>query len=819
MPKQILIDAVYPDETRVVICNNRRVEEFDYETAVKKQLKGNIYLAKVTRVEPSLQAAFVDYGGDKHGFLPFSEIHPDYYHLPLSDRDVAATLPEGEAATVQAENIGLHIRSITPPDLSADDNEEDDPLSVVATTAEAVALEDAIENQESNTTSEDVDEASATPVAISSDDDSDDDIDSIATDTEEDTLHDEASEAAPKRSQLYRQYKIQEVIKRNQIILVQVIKEERGNKGVSLTSYISLAGRYCVLMPNSERQGGISKRIAAMEDRKRLKTIIESLDLPDGTSVIVRTAGQGRGKAEIKRDYDYLVRLWNSIREHTLSSKAPAFIHAEGDLIKRSIRDMYDTGTDEILIQGEKAYRSAKDFMTMIMPSHAGKVKQYKNKVPIFSRYQVDEQLSSLYSPIATLDSGGYIVINPTEALISIDVNSGRSTSERNIEETATKTNLEAAAEIARQLRLRDLSGLIVIDFIDMSEQRNRRAVERALKEALEADRAKIQIGRISLFGLLEMSRQRLRSSFVEANMVSCPHCAGRGIIRAAESTAVMALRVIESEVYKGDSEAINMYAAADTVMYILNAKRKELAAIEERYDVRIMLFHDPHANADSFSTEKVKRITTPKTETTSMTTLEPYTLEGEEENDTPPPVRQEERKQEERKKNWRRTGSANSTKAGGRSRRAVAPQAAEADPVATSDAAEQPTEAAAATVPAAGNNGTAKRTSRRRSSRRGGKRNAQQMTEKQEEATIPAENIPVLAADHSDIVAIPTEVLASADEQKPASGRRRYRYGRGQNKAGAAAVEAKVETREDVPAPRSEPESLLKELWKRIID
>lgn len=780
MPNLILIDAVYPDETRVVIYNNKRVEEFDYETAVKKQLKGNIYLAKVTRVEPSLQAAFVDYGGDKHGFLPFSEIHPDYYHLPVSDRSAADASAEGEEKRIVSEemavsgevleNIGLqNIRSITPPDLSDESEEE--------------------EGEKDKTDSEGDASGVASEAEAVEEHDEDEEVDIIAGD---EALNDEASEATPKRSNLYRQYKIQEVIKRNQIILVQVIKEERGNKGASLTSYISLAGRYCVLMPNSERQGGISRRIAMVDDRKRLKSIIESLELPDGTSVIVRTAGQGRSKVEIKRDYDYLVRLWNSIREHTLSSKAPAFIHAEGDLIKRSIRDMYDANTDEILIQGDKAFRSAKDFMKMIMPSHVAKVKQYKSKTPIFCRYQVDEQLSSLYSPTAALGSGGYIVINPTEALISIDVNSGRSTSERNIEETATKTNLEAAVEIARQLRLRDLSGLIVIDFIDMSEQRNRRAVEKALRDALESDRAKIQIGRISLFGLLEMSRQRLRSSFLEANMVGCPHCNSRGVVRALESTAVMVLRAIESEVYKGDAEAINVYAAADTVIYILNTKRRDLAAIEERYDLRVLFNHDAHANTDSFSTEKVKRSNISKNNGEALLVApQPYVLEGEEFEEVAVEPAAEEK---ERKKNWRQRGGRGN---GGRNRKEVVQE--ESHQVVTHE--DEAPAAAANNDETVAVEGVVKRSSRRRSSRKGGRR-----TDQLQEANAGGESqesAPVLEA-------APAEINAAPEEKRTAS-RRKYRYGKARGNV--------AEVQEYSANDKNEPDSLLKGLWKRIVD
>lgn len=587
MTKRILIDAVYKEETRVVIHENNIVQEFDHETAAKKKIKYNLYLAKVKRVEPSLQAAFIEYGADKHGFLPFSEIHPDYFQIPVSDRNspLAPNQQDGDDQSISDDlaniDISSHIKPLTPPDFSQDDSEDEDFIAPIKSTEDAdkeIVLEEAAEPWLSGDAYPEVDdEAEDTP----------------------DRMH---------YHNLYRQYKIQEVIKRNQIILVQTIKEERGNKGASFTSFISLAGRYCVLMPNSYRQGGISRKISYPEDRKRLKSIVESLNIPSGASVIVRTAGSGRTKNEIKRDYDYLVRLWNNIRDFTLLSSAPAFIHAESDLIRRTIRDLYDNNVDEVLVQGDESYRTAKDFMKMMIPAHAAKVKQYRSKTPIFCKYHVEEQIAALYSEIAYLNSGGYVVINQTEALIAIDVNSGKSTSERNIEETATKTNLEAAKEIARQLRLRDLSGLIVIDFIDMMELKNRRLVEKSLKEALITDRAKIQVGFISNFGLLEMSRQRLRPSFLEANTITCHHCSGKGFVRASESNAIMILRTIESEIYKGDYESVHVYASAEVVLYILNSKRADLLNIENRYNIKVMFNQDPLASHDSFSIERMKR-------------------------------------------------------------------------------------------------------------------------------------------------------------------------------------------------------------------
>lgn len=561
MPKRILIDATHAEETRVVLLENGRVQEFDSQTSIKKQVKGNIYLAKVTRVEPSLQSAFVEYGEDRHGFLPFSEIHPDYFNLPVADKQALL-----ESMKAQVGN------DTASEDEDGDTNEKTD-----------------VKPQDN-----DDDTLNASDVEVSGE---------------------EEPEPNPfsKHSDFYRQYKIQEVIKRGQVILVQVEKEERGNKGASLTTFISLAGRYCVLMPNSLRKGGVSRRVSSYDDRKRLKKIIVELDIPNEAGIIVRTAGAKKEAADISSDYHYLAELWNKIRQETLSSTAPAFIHAEGDVVKRTVRDLFNDHIDELIIEGKKAFTTAKDFMKIISSENVSKVKEYKNKVPIFTRYRVEEQIAMLYSHEAPLESGGALVINPTEALISIDVNSGRSTTHRNVESTALSTNLEAAREVARQLRLRDLSGLIVIDFIDMMELKNRKAVERELKEAFADDRAKIQIGRISSFGLLEMSRQRLRPSFLEINTMVCPHCDGSGMVKAPESTAVTVLRAIESDVSKKDSyHAVDVNVATDVALYILNNKRYQLSDLEARYDVRVYIHADNEMGAAGFMINRAKADTAP---------------------------------------------------------------------------------------------------------------------------------------------------------------------------------------------------------------
>jgi ribonuclease E len=516
MTRKMLIDASQPEETRVVVMQGGRIEDFDYDFEAKKQLKGNIYLAKVTRVEPSLQAAFVDYGGNRHGFLAFNEIHPDYYKIPIADREKL-------------------IAEETVAEDSGEEPEEGESVETVGG----------------------------------------------------DDLEDEEK----RRRKLRRRYKIQEVIKRGQIILIQVVKEERGNKGAALTTYLSLPGRYCVLMPNTARGGGISRKITNQKDRKRLKSVLDEFGIPGGMTVIVRTAGSERTKLEIKRDYSYLIRLWDTIREDTLNSIAPALIYEEANLIKRAVRDLYSKDIDEVHVEGDEGYRIAKDMMKTLMPSHAKKVQPYKDGgTPLFHHFQVEGQLHSINSPVVHLRSGGSIVLHQTEALVAIDVNSGKATRERHIEETALRTNLEAAEEVSRQLRLRDLAGLIVIDFIDMEENRNNHSVERRLKDSLRADRARIQVGRISHFGLLEMSRQRLRPSLMEISSEICSHCGGTGLIRSTEWAALYTLRAVEEEAIKGNSPAITVTVHRETALYILNNKRDALASIETRYGLSVII-------------------------------------------------------------------------------------------------------------------------------------------------------------------------------------------------------------------------------------
>jgi ribonuclease E len=625
MGKRMLIDATHPEETRVVVLSGNRLEEFDFESSTKKQVKGNIYLAKVTRVEPSLQAAFIDYGGNRHGFLAFSEIHPDYYRIPVSDREDAeydapsaeplSELPDGVSAnapaegytvavTAEAQEAVVELADLLPeaPAIESDGKSEAEP-------------ERAVQPEESTVPGDMNDVAMAAPIeavvapepffesAAPEPAQTMEDVDTLDDDEAE-----EAGEQRRRADHRHRHYKIQEVVKRRQIMLVQVAKEERGNKGAALTTYLSLAGRYCVLMPNTARGGGVSRKITSLSDRRRLKDILEDLGIPEGMGVIVRTAGAERSKAEIKRDYEYLMRLWSEIRDLTLKSTAPSLIHEEGNLIKRSIRDLYARDIDEVVVEGEEGYRTAKDFMRMLTPSHARRVQPYRDPlVGLFHRFQVESQIDAAHSPVAQLRSGGYVVINQTEALVAIDVNSGRATRERNIEETALKTNLEASDEIARQLRLRDLAGLIVIDFIDMEEHRHNSAVERRLKEALKNDRARIQVGRISAFGLMEMSRQRLRPSLAEASTQPCPHCGGSGFIRSTESTALYVLRSIEEEGAKGRSAEICIYVPTTVALYILNQKRDSLAQIEARYGLRVAVGQDDTLIPPNFRLERLR--------------------------------------------------------------------------------------------------------------------------------------------------------------------------------------------------------------------
>ncbi|WP_038958409.1 Rne/Rng family ribonuclease, partial [Bradyrhizobium japonicum] len=726
MPNKMLIDATHPEETRVVVVRGNRVEEFDFETAQRKQLRGNIYLAKVTRVEPSLQAAFVEYGGNRHGFLAFSEIHPDYYQIPVADRqalieaeeqahreaeeesenrshgrrrsrhrnarrrgqgervrsdivegleagaDPAAQPVEGEAPhTEGAPHEGEHLHADAEHrgehdgqehqdhehqdhehgahdhhdhdheghdhhDHAHDDHHHDHdhghdgqhdhhdhdhadetPAPVAAVGAEPVVATEAAAEPQEAVASEAHAEALAEAVTASTEpadavyaagestdarhqeSDEEDDEDEDGEEAEEEHVEsvggDDVMEEVPERTfRPRRQYKIQEVIKRRQVMLVQVVKEERGNKGAALTTYLSLAGRYAVLMPNTARGGGISRKITSAQDRSRLKEVVQDLDVPEGMGIILRTAGAARTKPEIKRDFEYLIRMWETVRDLTLKSQAPTLVYEEGSLIKRSLRDLYNKEIDEISVAGESGYREARDFMKMLMPANVSAVRQYRDGQPLFSRMGVESQLDAMFSPTVQLRSGGYIVINQTEALVSIDVNSGRSTREHHIEDTALKTNLEAAEEVARQLRLRDLAGLIVIDFIDMDEKRNNRAVERKLSDCLRQDRARIQVGRISHFGLLEMSRQRIRASVLESSTDPCPHCGGTGHVRSVSSVALQLLRGLEEILMKGATHNLVVRTRTDVALYVLNHKRGHLRDLENGFKVTLAVIADP---------------------------------------------------------------------------------------------------------------------------------------------------------------------------------------------------------------------------------
>jgi ribonuclease E len=693
MPNKMLIDATHPEETRVVVLRGNRVEEFDFESANRRQLRGNIYLAKVTRVEPSLQAAFVDYGGNRHGFLAFSEIHPDYYQIPVADRQALIAEEERAAQAADAEEdrragrrYGRRERPARRPreEIRSEPIEPDvevaamvagsEQMAPQAGTSELLAAEsDLPEHAAPETTSPEPESAEETPPAADTAETPIEPAQLEASDaadplpTEEDTApvqtgdtqefgetapaaeasevdanvgngaesgsvievnghsgEDEviesvggsdAMEEVPERApRMRRQYKIQEVIKRRQVMLVQVVKEERGTKGAALTTYLSLAGRYSVLMPNTARGGGISRKITAAEDRRKLKEIAQDLEVPEGMGVILRTAGATRTKTEVKRDFEYLLRLWEQVRDLTLRSTAPTLVYEEGSLVKRSIRDLYNKDIDEILVAGEDSYKDAKEFMRMLMPSHAKNVKLYGDTVPVFTRHGIESQLDAMFQPVMQLKSGGYIVLNQAEALVAIDVNSGRATREHHIEDTALKTNLEAADEIARQLRLRDLAGLIVIDFIDMDEKRNNRTVERRLKEALRHDRARIQVGHISHFGLLEMSRQRIRSSVLESSTEKCPHCGGTGHVRSVSSVALQLLRSLEEMLLKGSTHNLIVRTRSEIALYLLNHKRAHLRALEERFRIAIMVNADANVGGQlSFVIEKGEQVHSPE--------------------------------------------------------------------------------------------------------------------------------------------------------------------------------------------------------------
>ena len=675
MADKMLIDATHPEETRVVVLRGNRVEEFDFESANRKQLRGNIYLAKVTRVEPSLQAAFVDYGGNRHGFLAFSEIHPDYYQIPVADRQALIAQEERDqrAADADAENRrhGRHrhrgserrrdrdvvqsepLASEEAPHeatenpsgefgfaetMSEQTNEPaTQPPEAEPTPSEFVAEERIQETVEIpraeefappsdagaamfETIAEGEQPSAAAEGALTSDAPPADLTNGNGEEhAEEEGVEsvggaDALEEVQERLPRFRRQYKIQEVIKRRQVMLVQVVKEERGTKGAALTTYLSLAGRYSVLMPNTARGGGISRKITSAEDRSRLKEISQELEVPEGMGVILRTAGASRTKTEVKRDFEYLLRLWETVRDLTLNSTAPKLVYEEGSLTKRSIRDLYGKDIEEIVVSGDEGFKEARDFMRMLMPSHAKYVKQYKDSQPMFTRYGIESQLDAMFSPVVQLRSGGYIVINQAEALVAIDVNSGRATREHHIEDTALKTNCEAAEEIARQLRLRDLAGLIVIDFIDMDEGRNNRTVERRLKEALKHDRARIQVGRISHFGLLEMSRQRIRTSVLESSTEKCPVCGGSGHVRSVSSVALQLLRAIEEMLIKGATHNLIVRTRAEVALYVLNHKRAHLRALEERFRITITVSADPAVTGQqSYVIDRGEQVHTPE--------------------------------------------------------------------------------------------------------------------------------------------------------------------------------------------------------------
>jgi len=878
MAKKMLIDATHAEETRVVVVDGNKVEEFDFESENKRQLAGNIYLAKVTRVEPSLQAAFVDYGGNRHGFLAFSEIHPDYYQIPVADREAlmaeerayaeAQRAEEDEeekpkrrrrsrskAARVKdndpVETKEVEIKGMETIDLDDDNKEESQPeasaepaaedalTNVEEAPAEAAAeapveeapAEDVVEtpaeeaaeaapeetaevndpaedasDAESEEKSPEAEEATAEPAAeaaaeeaaseepsteenaetseeASAEDDGngdkkpgsrnaaamDESIESVADEDDEEDIR-------PVRKPRPKRYKIQEVIKVRQILLVQVVKEERGNKGAALTTYLSLAGRYCVLMPNTARGGGISRKITNAADRKKLKEIANGIDVPQGAGLIVRTAGAKRTKTEIKRDYEYLQRLWEQIRELTLKSVAPAKIYEEGNLIKRSIRDLYNREIDEVLVEGERGYRVAKDFMKMIMPSHAKNVRHYQDALPLFARFQVESYLGAMFNPTVQLKSGGYIVIGVTEALVAIDVNSGKATKEGSIEETALKTNLEAAEEVARQLRLRDLAGLIVIDFIDMDERRNNLSVEKRMKDKLKTDRARIQVGRISGFGLMEMSRQRLRPGMIEATTQPCPHCHGTGLLRSDDNLSLAILRQLEEEGVRGRSKEVLVRAPVAIANYLMNQKREHVAQIESRYGLSVRVEGDPSLVSPDFAIEKFKtatrNIAAVELPVVSVDTMimESIDAEAEAEEDvdveTPEVSEDEGPKKKRRRRRRRRKGGGNGEG-----------QAAEGETASDQDASEDAGEGEASDAATAESETTEeapaeeekpKKTRRRTRSR---KKKVEEVSEQETDQSAPEAADPVAeeASDSAEPVAEETASEEAVAEEAPA--------------------------------------------------
>ncbi len=816
MATRMLIDARHPEETRVAVLKGNRIEEFDFESAEHKQIKGNIYLAKVTRVEPSLQAAFVDFGGNRHGFLAFSEIHPDYYQIPQADREALLAEERAHAeeeAALRAEEDEFEDEDSDETDLSSveeiDTSEKDD----VAT------IEDGhLDDNDDDDADERGDDAS-----------DDEDADSENGDERSHgrgrrgrrqggggrSRAKEMDDLKAKRQALRRRYKIQDVIQRRQVLLVQVVKEERGNKGAALTTYLSLAGRYCVLMPNSSHGGGISRKINSASDRKRLKQIVGELSLPRSMGLIVRTAGLQRTKTEIKRDFDYLARLWDEIREKTLSSSAPAMIHSDSDLVKRAIRDIYNREIEEVVVEGAEGYRAAREFMKLLMPSHVRRVKQYADPVPLFQRYGAEDQLSAMYDPMVQLKSGGYLVINPTEALVSIDINSGRSTKEHGIEQTALSTNLEAAREIARQLRLRDMAGLVVIDFIDMEYGSNVRKVEKAMKEALKNDRARIQVGRISGFGLMEMSRQRLRTGVLEATTRTCPHCDGTGLVRTASSAGLSALRLIEDEAAKGKGTTITLYASTEAAVYLLNAKRGDLAEIEDRYGVTVEVLPEGEEEGAKM------RVASSGPRPTSVPRFEPILEEVE--DDIPEEEDDEIEEREERESREDdgddRRGKRRRRRRGGRSRgrsREDGDEETSGDEASderSEDSSEDPEDEARADTDANGEDRPKKR--RRRGGRRrrrgggdqesAGEETTDGAAEAEYEAEVPGEDAPALEAEPAAEIAVEA---APEAEEKPRRRTRRKKADAEPTEAAPAVSEepAITEAPAEVPAAEEAP-------------
>ncbi len=798
MSNKMLIDASHPEETRVIVTRGNKIEEFDFESEHKKQLKGNIYLARVTRVEPSLQAAFVEYGGNRHGFLAFSEIHPDYYQIPVADR---LALLEAEANAARAEDEEDEPRTKSERSDRNDRSRRNrrrgrrDGQANAADKALPAAepVGPAFENyvpgtpaialsQKSDVISEAIDNGD--------EDDIEHEEDMVESVGSEDALEELPSPARTNR----RQYNIQEVIKRRQILLVQVVKEERGNKGAALTTYLSLAGRYSVLMPNTARGGGISRKITQPQDRKRLKEIVKELEVPQGMGVILRTAGANRTKAEVKRDYEYLMRLWENVRTLTLQSTAPALVYEEGSLIKRSIRDLYNKDISEILVSGENGYREAKDFMRMLMPSHAKVVQPYREQVPIFTRNGVEAQLDRMLLPQVTLKSGGYLIINQTEALVAIDVNSGRSTREHSIEDTALQTNLEAAEEVARQLRLRDLAGLIVVDFIDMEEKRNNRAVEKKMKDCLKDDRARIQVGRISHFGLLEMSRQRIRASVLESTMQVCPHCGGTGHVRSDSSMALHIIRGIEDYLLRHSGFDIHVRTPVASALYVLNHKRQLLADLEGRFGVAISIDADESVGHQHFVIDKGAPSTRPITQppVQPMAYIEDDIEdpeipvdedEAEEETTTSAPAREDRGEEGDRKRRRRRR------RRGGRDRENQE-QSGKTDSVSEDDSDEESEADDAQESSANVSLSEEDRRKKRRRGRRGGRKNRRDDEPRTRKVPDPefVGYTPVLPVKAEEAVAevaveqaaetpeITAPVAESAGEEKPAKAVRKPR-------------------------------------------